>query len=749
MHRPRLRLFVVVVVAAVILSLFYFRLLVVKRTAERRIGITIEERENGIVVAEVEAGGPADAGGLRPGDLIRTMNGVPVLGNVDYDEVAEGFQRGQPVPIAVSRDDETVSLSVRPGMKADWLPALSDIAVGLCYLALAMLSLAKGGGDLRGLLLFLFSTGVALELALPALVIGNVALQIASYAVFYLLTGFQFGTSIHLVAVLPRRAAWLERRPWLVPLTYAVGAVVAVAVCLAVAGEMLGSSRVPWSADAADWYLNLVGLPVWAALVVVILVYQVRAAEVPVERQQAALVLAGETPWAAFMILSTAATFLGGSVPDWLFGLQQVLLLCFPVAVFIAIFRYHLLDLELMVRRSLLYAGLTGALLLVFYAAVGTGSALVSQLVEGGASVVVVAGATLLLGLLFSPLRNWLQRQIDGRLFPERHAQRKRLVALVADLPALGNIPSMGAYLVRQISDTFGAASGTLLVADPISRVLVTVASTTRNPDQDFNQSFLLDPEDAGVDVLRRGRRPLATPQLEPLSASLAQRLHLFGAALVVPVMHQNELIGLLLLGPKRETEAYRAEEIELLTLVAHHIATVFENARLFESATVDGLTGLLRREVVLDHLRREVQRAVRHGRALAVGMADLDSFKSVNDRYGHLVGDAALKVVAHAMRVGLRSADLIGRYGGEEFLIVLPETALEGARAVAEKVRAAVEQIRLPVEDGGTLQVTISIGLATLEPASGATVPIDALLAAADEQLLAAKAAGRNRVEP
>jgi len=736
------------VVVAAVLGLLYFKLLVLKQSADRRVGIAIEEREAGLVVADVAPGGPADLARLRPDDIIATIAGTPVRTNAAYDEVAVRFERGREVAFAVVRGGEPVTLTVRPGMPLDWLPALADVVVGLCYLALATLSLTKGGGDRRGVLLFLFSAAVAVELALPGLVIGNLALQLAAGAVFYLLTGFQFGTSIHLVSVLPRPASWVVRRPWLVPLAYTAGMVAAGAVCLAVVGETVGGSLVPWSADAANAAFNLAGLTVWALLIVAILVHQVRCATTPTERQQAALVLAGETPWAAFMVFSATAFVLGLSVPEFLFDLQQLLLLCFPVAVFVAIFRYHLLDLELMVRRSLLYAGLTGSLLLVFYAAVGAGSAMLSQWVEGGASVVVVAGATLLLGLLFSPLRGWLQRQIDGRLFPERHAQRKRLVALAAELPALGNIPSMGSYLVRQLAETFAATNGTLLVADPASRVLVTVASTTRNPEHGFDQSFLLDPDDPGVDVLRRARRPLPATELAPLSASLAQRLHLFGAALVVPVLQQDDLIGLLLLGPKRSEDAYRAEEIELLTLVAHHVATVFENARLFESATVDGLTGLLRREVVLDHLRREVQRAARHRRPLAVGMADLDRFKAVNDRHGHLVGDALLKVVAHTMRVGLRSADLIGRYGGEEFLVVLPETDLEGARAVAEKVRGGVERIALPVDAGGVLRVTVSMGLAVLAPGEGAA-SAEELIAEADRRLLAAKSGGRNRIEP
>ena len=110
------------------------------------------------------------------------------------------------------------------------------------------------------------------------------------------------------------------------------------------------------------------------------------------------------------------------------------------------------------------------------------------------------------------------------------------------------------------------------------------------------------------------------------------------------------------------------------MKLLATQAATVFENARLFESATYEGLTGLYRREAILEILDREWSRSVRYDRPLAVALADLDRFKWVNDRSGHLVGDLVLQRVAAELKGQLRETDFIGRFGGEEFLLVLPE---------------------------------------------------------------------------
>jgi two-component system cell cycle response regulator len=218
-----------------------------------------------------------------------------------------------------------------------------------------------------------------------------------------------------------------------------------------------------------------------------------------------------------------------------------------------------------------------------------------------------------------------------------------------------------------------------------------------------------------------------------------------------VPLLSHGNLIGLLLLGPKQAGDRYGAEEMELLNLLAHHVAIVFENARLFESATRDSLTGLLRREAILEKLEAELQRAVRYGRPLAIGLADLDHFKSVNDRFGHLMGDAMLNWVSRIVQSGLRSTDHVGRYGGEEFLLLLPETDLAGAIAVAEKARALVERERFVDEDGKVIAVTLSIGLASLDdlalPRERTTAK--ELIAAADRSLYRAKEEGRNQVRP
>jgi diguanylate cyclase (GGDEF)-like protein len=743
------------------LGLLSFRVHEAFRSGDRRIGLRTEQGTEGIVALEVGRATPAERAGLRAGDEILEVGGRRIRTLSDYQWEAARFRRGERVELRVRRSGALRTLSVAPGMSPSWNAWTAfgiDALTAFCYLGIALLALFQGAGDLRTRLLVAFSLAVAVELALPPTgSVGTLWLRPLYLAAYYALTGLQMGLQLHLASLIPERPAWLRARPWVVPLYYMVGLGLGTATCASyVSEEVLGHRLFPWSADAIGDFVQNFGLVGWAVAISCLLATQALRKSSPgaedteaAGRHQAGLVLAGTLPWFVFLLASSVLARLGWTSPVWAGALESLVLLCYPLALFAAIYRYHLFDIELVVRRSLIYGALTGAVILVFYAALGAGGFLFSRLVAGGErSVWVVSASTLLLGLLVSPLRRALQRLIERRFFPERQALRQRLVALAGELPALGRLPRMGRHLVARLTGIFRARSATLLIADPETGLLSILAATGDEGDD----SLFLPLEDPAVELLRKAPRPLPAAQLAARSPTFTQRVPGFDpAGLAVPLVSQERLIGILLVGRKEGKRAYPGEEVDLLNLLAHHVATVFENARLFASVTYEGLTGLLRREAILEQLDKELERAHRYRRPLTIAMADLDYFKDVNDRYGHLAGDSLLRRTAQVVAGALRSTDWVGRYGGEEFLLVLPETDIEGAGGVAEKVRTLVQRTRVPMEDGSTVRVTISIGLATLDDLRDTKERVTArdLIAAADRSLYEAKHGGRNRVVP
>lgn len=165
---------------------------------------------------------------------------------------------------------------------------------------------------------------------------------------------------------------------------------------------------------------------------------------------------------------------------------------------------------------------------------------------------------------------------------------------------------------------------------------------------------------------------------------------------------------------------------------------------RLRDESTRDALTGLYNRRYLEETLGRELILAERHGHSVSVIMSDIDYFKAVNDTYGHLGGDEVLRVFGTLMRRHARASDIYCRYGGEEFLLVLPQMTLDDAVDRAEQLRSAIAAAPVPY-GSALIAVTASFGVATF-PGDGRT--IDALIGAADSALYAAKAAGRNRVK-
>ena len=186
-----------------------------------------------------------------------------------------------------------------------------------------------------------------------------------------------------------------------------------------------------------------------------------------------------------------------------------------------------------------------------------------------------------------------------------------------------------------------------------------------------------------------------------------------------------------------------------------HAIATVegvlsdiTERKRILEElrhlATVDGLTGLYNRRHFLELCERELRRARRYRLDVALLMLDADLFKTINDTYGHDVGDEVLRVIARLCQYQMREADIIGRLGGEEFAILLPQTNPSDALGAAERLRKAIAQTTLPLADGRMLRFTVSIGVCA---GAAQTITLQELLKIADRALYTAKRRGRNQV--
>jgi diguanylate cyclase (GGDEF)-like protein len=167
----------------------------------------------------------------------------------------------------------------------------------------------------------------------------------------------------------------------------------------------------------------------------------------------------------------------------------------------------------------------------------------------------------------------------------------------------------------------------------------------------------------------------------------------------------------------------------------------------LRSAANHDSLTGLWNRGAIIELLKGEVSRRERTGGSLGVVMADIDHFKRVNDTYGHLIGDAVLKEVTRRLAANLRPYDTIGRYGGEEFLIVFPGCSVSNLVTGAERLRHSIA-VQAIETSAGQIPVTLSLGLTSLEPRDADPPNCEALLRSADEALYAAKAGGRNRLE-
>ncbi len=215
---------------------------------------------------------------------------------------------------------------------------------------------------------------------------------------------------------------------------------------------------------------------------------------------------------------------------------------------------------------------------------------------------------------------------------------------------------------------------------------------------------------------------------------------------LIVPLKTSAGTLGVLS-AQSYTPDMYTSEDLETLELLAANVSIAIENAQLFDKvqsmAITDPLTGLSNRRKFYENASLEFDKSRRYDRPLSVIMMDIDHFKKVNDSYGHAVGDQVLQGLAQLVKSNLRQVDFLARYGGEEFVIMMPETALEEAMMIAERLRENASEATLPTR-AGNMVITISLGVVKLEDDCR---NLEELLDRSDQAMYVSKRTGRNKV--
>jgi two-component system, cell cycle response regulator len=347
-------------------------------------------------------------------------------------------------------------------------------------------------------------------------------------------------------------------------------------------------------------------------------------------------------------------------------------------------------------------------------------------------------------------LRLRLQRQRDEAAANEQKWRRTREREL--ELFSADTLPDLFRLLTIGMAGSYGLDAAQLVLEDPNHEIQHLLLGGGDRPEE-FPGVTFVDTLVGLAPQLGALRRPWLGAWVRADHELLFPGRRELGSLALLPLRRQARLIGVLCFGSRdRERFSHRlgADFLQHLgSVVAVCLENACNRARVLRSGLADYLTGWHNRRYLQSRLREELARAQRSGASVACLMIDVDHFKAINDSVGHLGGDEVLREISGRIEAQIRASDTAARFGGDEFALLLPETALEDAVRLAERIRA-VMAAPVEVSGAGSCSVTLSLGAAAVTPHRGHAdlkALADRLLADADAALYRAKAAGRNRV--
>ena len=408
--------------------------------------------------------------------------------------------------------------------------------------------------------------------------------------------------------------------------------------------------------------------------------------------------------------------------------------------------RYQLFDIKLVIRKVLVYSAIT-ICITAGYLIVLLSLQYVLRGWSSFASTGIIVVVAVIIAWTFNPLRLAVQKGVDRLFYGERYYYRQTVLTFSHRMSNVLDLEELAEAMLQPLTKAVRASQVSLLLPNGNG---LAVQSAERLIEAEPVTSIKFLKDSPIVAWLTKEDKPLSrelidvSSEFKVLGDKERKVLEAAKIELLCPMKRKHKLIGILAVSKKQPRGFYTSEDVSLLMTVAHDAAEVIENAQLYakakDKANTDELTGLFNHRYFHQRLDDEIARCSRFGHAFSLILLDLDLFKAYNDVHGHLAGDEILKQVAHSIKGAVRRVDIAFRYGGDEFALILPQTSLDNARNVAERIHNQIEEIT----EAKGIPLSCSIGIAGW-PNDGAMR--EEIIHASDTALYYAKQTGRNRI--
>ncbi len=733
---------VIWLLSALLLSLFLFQSVSEYLSSSIRLGVVLKNLDPGVEIISVHDGLPAQKAGIPDHAVLKAIDGHPVTTITDIIPLLKAARGRDNSPnITVELNGNSQEIQVVLGVPANYRSLTLNLLILIVYISIGTAAYRARNIDRRTRLLAWFSFAVALDITtyLNPGYWGNIELLYSGFK--QMLAVLQFALIFHLLSLIPKTAPWMKWR-FMPAALYILALGFHLLVVLSGFGlASLGDSVMWFSLQVLN---NNIAYISWGFIILLILLFQLSTTHDSGERQQVKWILLSVIPWLSLQLSDILVPNAGWAYSDWYDFLDKFVHLLFPVGVLAAIFRHNLLDLHDLFPRNYFYSLFTILVLAIPALAIMESGVLLSRRYSPEMALWISNLAMLALGFSFSTVRDKLILALEGRNWRKQHNLGRDLRQLAEELSMMDGLEEIERQLTSRLA-TLMHSQGVILHLNPEHH-----AASPDSPDtedaipcwigKEGEYLCLNDPELLQRDIPVHLGKPGET---DPLRKQLYAR----GLELIVPLQLHGDRFGTLMIGRSLGQQRYSWRETELLNLFAQSISTKFANALLHSQLQFDELTGLYRRKAIVEIMERCIENFRKTGQSFTIAMIDLDDFKMVNDRYGHLTGDRILKKAAATAMEMLSKEDRLGRYGGEEFLLVMPERDTASARWLCEHVRWALEALQH--EDHSA--TTASIGIACIEEVQQENLPLpeqaQELIALADSRLYKAKAEGKNRI--